>query len=206
MREIDLDSDFKVIVFGLGSLGSNTVLSLSRRLGDKVGFYLVDYDIIEEKNLANQPWMDVNVNQKKITVLSANLWRISKCKALCHHKKIVTVSDVKHLPYIEKADLMVDCFDNTASRKVLKRAAQVTKKDIIHSGFSENSFKCAWNDNFRLIGNSRNPICDRRDLATIVQLGAALTAEAIYYYLTNNKKLSYYLDIIKGSLKAFNIE
>lgn len=190
----------KVLILGCGSLGSNTAMTIARSLSDEVEFDLVDHDVIENKNLANQPWLDFNVGQKKATVLKAILWHVAKSKAVAHIIKIQTKNDLRK---VKKPNLIIDCFDNPEARNLSQgMAIEVFKTNILHAGFSEDGFLCSWNSDFKIKGNSsvsREPICDRRELARIVQMGSALAAEAAIQYLVNNVQRKYYFHLYKGN-------
>lgn len=190
----------KILILGCGSLGSNTAMTIARSLSYEVEFDLVDHDVIENKNLANQPWLDFNVGQKKATVLKAVLWHVAKSKAVSHIVKIQSKTDLRK---VKKPDLIIDCFDNPAARNLSQTmATEIFKTDILHAGFSEDGFLCSWNLEFEIQGNasvSREPICDRRELARIVQIGSALAAEAAYQYLVNNVQRKYYFHLFNGN-------
>ena len=203
-----LDTKYTVAIFGVGSLGANTALTISRRFGQDVGFYIIDCGVIEDKNRKNQPWFDVNVGQKKVSVLASSLWHQSNARSKVFSKKVSSMFDVKNLNIKDRLDLIIDCFDNPASRRLTNDYAKELKIDILHSGFYESGFKCDWNSKFTIrkgSDQSREPICDRRDLACIVQIGAALTAESCYQYFINKKKSGYFFDLTGGKIFFTNL-
>ena len=189
---------YTVCIFGTGSLGANTAINIARILGDTVNFVLVDYDRIEAVNLANQPWYDVNVGQRKASVLSAYLYRTSTCTSVCVTKKVTSGTSfvTEHQKILNDVDVYVDCFDNMQARRYTRTIARKTNKAILHAGFAENVYLSRWDNAFPLKGTvNRAPVCDRRDLSTLVTIGAGLTAHNIARYLRYSEKSGALLDI-----------
>lgn len=189
-------------MFGTGSLGAHTVLNLARRFESSIEFVLVDYDRIENVNIANQPWYDVNVGQLKVSVLSAYIYRVCKTKSITHPSKLETATAFiqKENKNIRNVDLFIDCFDNLPSRKVTQEIAVLLKKPILHSGFADTVMLCKWGEQFPLKNKSAatTPICNRRDLGPLVTLGAGITALVVGSYITDKVKNWALLDVNKG--------
>ena len=179
----------KVLLFGVGSLGSNFAMDLSRRLGGDVMFSLVDFDTIEDVNRHNQLWFDVNVGQHKASVMSAFLFRVSDCVSNYYVKKIESSVDAITIIERENPTVVVDCFDNSISRYYIQTACGGLV-DVLHSGFSESGYMMAWGKDFKINPKDpqRDPICDRRDMACLIQVAAARTADLIYLYLTEGMR------------------
>jgi len=195
----------KICLFGCGSLGANTAINISRRLGADAEFILVDYDSIEHVNLANQPWFDVNIGQKKATVLCSMLYRTNGVKSEPLIRKVEkTMSFInEYRSLLDSVDLFVDCFDNIPSRKLTQNIARKINRPILHAGFSESIFLADWGTNFPLRDSDKalTPICDRRDLATLVVMGSAITEFIVTRYhktgIKHRKLLEIHHDIIK---------
>lgn len=180
-------------VLGCGSLGSNLALRLSDKFGDTIKFKLLDFDRIEEENLGNQPWLDVNIGQRKITVLASWMYKKSKTESKLYHKKITKVTELREFGDV---DIVVDTFDNNAARKLSLEFCEHGNITAIHCGFAEGVFMSKW-DEFPIVENREpgEPVCTRRDLAFLVNIGSTLGAMAIAeYILTRNKRNYLYLE------------
>ena len=149
----------------------------------------MDRDKIERENLKNQPWMDVNIGQSKANVLSSILWKTQGVMCESVNKEIKSLSDILGNNILD-SHIFVDCFDNHKSRELFDYYAKGHKLPIIHAGFSENLFKCDW-QMITSKSSNREPICDRRELSTIVRLGSTFLSEAVFFYLTKKEKLCY---------------
>jgi len=192
----------KICIFGTGSLGANTVINLARRFGDSIEFILVDFDRIENVNLANQPWYDVNVGQLKASVLSAFIYRVNKVKSTVIASKIDNASSFinANRNELRTVDIFVDCFDNLPSRRITQEIANRTIKTILHSGFADSVMLCRWDEAFPLNvkGGNTVPICNRRELGSLVNLGAGATALVITNYFVEKRQDSAFLELHKG--------
>lgn len=195
----------KICVFGTGSLGANTVISVARRFGDEVTFILVDFDRIEEVNKGNQPWYDVNVGQLKASVLNAFIYRVNKVKSLVITTKIDNANTFinSNKNELKTVDLFVDCFDNLPSRRIAQEIASTLKKPILHSGFADTVGLCAWDTKFPLTIKDSNaaPVCNRRELGSLINLGAGATSLVITNYFIERRQDQAFLELIKGKAR-----
>lgn len=173
----------KICVFGCGSLGANTVINIARRLGDGVRFVLVDYDRIESVNIANQPWYDVNIGQRKSSTLAAYVYRVNASKCDIVTDKVDDVSHFlqKHRKILKDCTLCVDFFDNLPGRRLTQHIADALEVPIMHGGFAETIFLSRWGKAFPLNEKSSAtaPICNRQELGTLVTIGAGIAAHAV---------------------------
>lgn len=196
-----------VCVFGTGSLGANTAINLARKWSQDIKFTLIDYDIIETVNLANQPWYDVNVGQRKASVLSAYLYRVAKSTSVPIIKKVTCTSSFirEYKSIIKDVDVFVDCFDNMVSRELTQAIASEITKPVLHSGFSEVMCMIRWGTDYPIDVNQpiRAPVCDRRDLVTLITLGAGLTEVVISEYLSTGVQTSKVLEIRNTDIRIW---
>lgn len=197
----------KICLFGTGSLGANTAINLARRFESSIEFVFVDYDRIEQVNIANQPWYDVNVGQYKVSVLSSYIYRVCKSKSETVNTKVENVESFinKESARIKNVELFVDCFDNLPARNLTQEIADVKKVPILHSGFAENVMLCKWGTSFPLKVKSKStaPVCNRRDLGPLVTLGAGVTALVVGTYITEKTQNSAFLELNKGKANLY---
>ena len=116
------------VIFGLGGLGSPASLYLASAGVGKIT--LVDFDEVDESNLQRQiVHRETNIGQLKVASAKQNL------KALNRYITIETIDeklDEGELnALLEKADVVIDCTDNFASRFALNRSCHALKKPLI---------------------------------------------------------------------------
>ncbi len=120
----------RVLFCGVGALGSTAVV-LCRSLG--VELALVDFDRVETKNLHAQAFVKQSLGKNKAEALKLQLSNFYglKCEAFGVR---LTAANVDTLG--QGADLLVDCFDNQASRQLLSEYARRTNKPLVHAAMA----------------------------------------------------------------------
>jgi len=120
----------RIVFCGVGALGSNAVL-FCRNLGADLA--LVDFDRVESKNLLSQAFVKQSVGKNKADALKLQLANFHGIKVEAHGVRLET-SNVDSL--CGSADLLVDAFDNAASRELLSAFARRTGKPLVHAAIS----------------------------------------------------------------------
>jgi len=120
----------RIVFCGVGALGSTAVV-LCRSLGAELR--LVDFDRVETKNLAAQAFVKQSLGKNKAEALKVqllNFWG-RKDDALPVRAAADNVAQI-----CAGADLIVDAFDNQASRQVLSAHARAVKLPLVHAALS----------------------------------------------------------------------
>ena len=110
-----------IVFCGVGALGS-TAAVLCRSLGAELR--LVDFDRVESKNLTAQAYVKQSLGKNKAEALKLQLWNFWAVKAEAVPVRVVADNVAQ---VCAGADLVVDCFDNQASRQVLSTHARATR-------------------------------------------------------------------------------
>jgi molybdopterin-synthase adenylyltransferase len=134
----------RVVFCGVGALGSTAVM-LCRSLG--VDLALVDDDRVESKNLLAQAFVKASVGKNKAEALKLQLGTFYGVKAEAFPVRLVA-ANVETL--CANADLVVDCFDNAASRELLQGWARQRGVPLVHAALSgDGTFGLVrWTDRF----------------------------------------------------------
>jgi molybdopterin/thiamine biosynthesis adenylyltransferase len=132
----------QVIIYGLGTIGSNLFVQLIRQFPDWK-YTGVDFDKVEDRNLRVQAYFKEHVKAAKASALASIGARyVYNLKYL----PLVFKVEIPLTPEISYEYLYIDCFDNTASRKLLnvKNGA-----NILHLGFSPlYAAECIWDEKY----------------------------------------------------------
>jgi hypothetical protein len=120
----------RIVFCGVGALGSSSAV-LCRNLDATLVF--IDFDRVESKNLLAQAYVKQSVGKNKAEALKLQLLNFHGVKAESFGVK-VTAENVAEL--CKNAGLIVDCFDNAASRKVLSDHARATSTPLLHAAVS----------------------------------------------------------------------
>ena len=139
----------KILVFGLGAIGSNLIYRLADEIQD-AEFYAIDSDYIEKHELSLLPWNDPMYFSWRKTK-AVNHWLYMKTKRQCPtlDKFLKQVTDVKHIivNFIDPEDkyIVLECFDTFESRELFKSLAF----PILHIGIKpDRTLFCKWSEDF----------------------------------------------------------
>src|SRR5437764_4529671 len=128
MRRI---KDRRVVVCGAGALGANVVESLARQ-----GFArlrVIDRDRVEERNLSTQPYYRSDIGALKARALANALYRALGVELDARADELTTANAGKLL---QGSALVLDAFDNSASRQAVKDYCAGAGVPCLHAGLA----------------------------------------------------------------------
>jgi len=134
----------RIVFCGVGALGSHAAM-LSRNVAATLCF--IDFDRVESKNLLAQAYVKQSIGKNKAESLKLQLANFHGVKAEAHGVRLAE-TNVEAL--CGTADLLVDCFDNHASRSLLSSFARLTGKPLVHAAISaDGTFGLVrWDEHF----------------------------------------------------------
>lgn len=158
-----------IIVCGLGAIGSNVLNQLAKMYPD-ISYIGIDFDVVEKRNIGTQAYFLENVGQPKALAMNVMLRRFNP---KINYKGIVTKvaipEDMYGLFEDPRSTILLDCFDNAASRKVLK---QCISTHVYHMGFStQYTAELMWNKDYSVSGDvdpANSDICTMTDAAAFI--------------------------------------
>lgn len=170
-------SKARVIIIGCGAVGSETA-----RLLVKYGvkdFVLVDFDIVEEHNIANGWFVSSDVGRLKTLTLANKLKHLG-CKVESLNMVLTFENYEKLLRFIDDNSLLFDCVDNVDTKLLINDIALKHDLLLVHSAVSNNvaqamvvvkgsCLRCLYNNK---IGLS----CDEGLILSTVSIASALQA------------------------------
>ncbi len=120
----------RILICGVGALGS-TAAWFCRNLDAELAF--VDFDKVESKNVMAQCFVKASIGKNKAEALKAQMLTFFGIKCEAFGVKLAE-TNVEQL--CARADLIVDAFDNLASRMVLSNYAKKNDKALVHAAVS----------------------------------------------------------------------
>ena len=186
-----------ITICGAGALGGNLAENLARQ-GFKT-LRLIDYDKVEERNLATQPYYKEDIGHLKIKVLAERLYRSSGAAVEVHRVKL-DGSNATIL--LRGSGLVVDCFDNPPSREIVKNICSLFKIPCLHMGMAENYAEIVWSERYIIPKQTGSNPCDNpqaRD--TILIAVATATCGVIIPFFKGGERNSYTI-----TMKDFRIQ
>ena len=107
-------SDKRIVICGLGGIGSNTFYNISKSLPNST-LVLVDFDVVEEHNVGTQYFSNSDLQKFKAEALK------SKAENFKGNVEsvIVEINKVTTLPHLNNNLITIACFDNMEARRDL---------------------------------------------------------------------------------------
>lgn len=192
----------KIFIFGLGAIGSNLLLQLIKKYPENE-YIGIDYDIVEERNINTQSYLLPHVGMKKVNaiqiVLGLNMRKFNYIPI-----DIKIIENVLNLFEISGEDILIDCFDNTKSRKILHNT---NSNNILHIGFSlQYSAEMIWNENYSVpndIPEEQNDICEMNEAIPFINFTVSRACGVISNFIEKNIKEDYIITN-KYNIKKLN--
>jgi hypothetical protein len=183
----------KFVVMGVGAIGSNLLVQLAKRFPD-AEFEAHDYDRVEERNIKTQAYFLEHVGHPKVIAVKAVIQRFLRKPNFRYYfskveKKIETPDD---------NTLVLDCFDNVASRNLLIPSSHTLERldcNVIHLGFSpQYSSEFIWNKDYEVPGDvdaSQGDICSAQDAVPFIHLFVNLACLEIARWVDSKEKRNF---------------
>jgi molybdopterin-synthase adenylyltransferase len=177
---------FPVTVCGAGALGANIVESLARQ-----GFGMlrvIDRDRIEERNLSTQPYYRSDIGQPKARILANSLYR---ALGVSVEGKVEELTGANTRKLLADSRLVIDTFDNSVSRQVVKDHCAASGLSCLHAGLAADYAEVIWNPVYRVPSPTNDDVCDYPLARNLVTLTVAVTCEAAVAFVASGKQQSY---------------
>src|SRR5918911_790720 len=165
-----------VTVCGAGALGANLTESLARSGFRKLR--VIDYDRVEERNLSTQPFYRSDVGAQKAKILANSLYRALGASVEARSEELTERNARKLL-----GGLVIDTFDNSASRQAVKDACVSLALPCLHLGLANGYAEIIWNENYRVPSAAQDDVCDYPLARNLVTLAVAVACEAIVAFV-----------------------
>lgn len=180
----------KVLIVGCGGLGSN-VANILVRCGF-VKFTLVDFDVVEVKNLNRQLFFISQCGVKKVEALKKNLHKVNpqvKVETLC-----MKVNSKNCLNIIKKvnADVVVEAVDDEKTKKLLFDIVLSSGGKIVCAsgiaGYGDcERIKISRGENYSIVGDMNTSVKEKKPLLPKVSAVASIQADEVLRLVLKNE-------------------
>ena len=180
--ELERIESARIFIAGCGGLGSNIAHMLTR-----IGFCrftLLDFDVVEYKNLNRQFFFPDQIGMKKAEALAQNIMRLNDALELTLIKgKLESSGDVATLT--KDCDILVEAFDKPESKAIFVTGALPTGKPVISAsglagyGNTDSIIVQHPKHNLYLVGDGMTDISVAPPLAPRVNVAAAKQADLV---------------------------
>jgi hypothetical protein len=179
----------KIFFCGGGALGSHA-LFLARDFEHELA--VIDFDRVETKNLASQWFVKQMVGKNKATALKTQLLNFYGAKLQDYTVKLTSLNVDTILA---GADLVVDCFDNAESRRVVQTYVRANRKPCVHAGLAANGEfgVIRWDKDFVIDEEDAagQATCEGRGFLPIILRVSSSLVASIQWFLENSREVNW---------------
>lgn len=174
----------RIVICGVGALGSPLADNLARH-GAK-NLLVIDKDRVEEHNIGTQVFDRGEIGAWKAEVVAARVFRATGSEIEGVSKELTA----QNLSKITRgADVIVDCFDNSASRALLRDFCREKSISCLHLGVNADYGEVKWNENYQVPGDVEGSgACDYPLARNLLLFTVALGSEALLRFLWRGEK------------------
>jgi len=176
-----------IVLCGVGALGSLLADNLARQGVRQLT--IIDFDRIEQHNAGTHLYGQSDVGAKKVDVLRNHLFR-SVCIEVDTFDKRLDERTVRK--FLRKADLVVDTFDNSNSRRIVAEYCLQNGIECLHLGMNADYGEVRWNEVYRVPQDvDEGDVCDYPLARNLILLLVASGCEAVLRFSLENRKENY---------------
>lgn len=179
----------KVTIVGVGALGSHVALALRNV---KPGLKIIDFDIIEQKNILAQVHTKMSLRQNKALALQKALSGLFgvQVEAIPHR---LTKDNAQVL--LGDSSLIIDCTDNIEARRVISLYVRSTNTPCLHGGLSaDGTFaRIMWDDMFEPDSEDQEggATCEDGEHLPFFMMASSILATTAQIFLKTGKRRSF---------------
>jgi molybdopterin/thiamine biosynthesis adenylyltransferase len=168
----------RVTLCGAGALGSHVADNLVRQgLGS---LKVIDRDRVEQHNVSTQLYGESDVGAWKVEVLRNRLFRAAGVEIEAVNREL-TERTARGL--LKESVLVVDTFDNSASRRLVQEQCRALGLPCLHVGLFADYAEVIWDEHYRVPGDVAGDVCDYPLARNLVLLAVAVASETLVRFV-----------------------
>lgn len=179
-----------VFICGAGALGSNLAVNLARMGLHKLT--VIDMDRVEEQNIGTQVYSIEDVGAKKADMLRNIIYR-GVAEEITVYGERLTDKNVAKL--LKGATLVVDTFDNSASRALVQQHCAAGNIACLHAGVAGGYGEIIWNENYKVPDDAGLDVCDYPLARNLILMVVAVASEVLVRFVADGVKEHYSITI-----------
>lgn len=172
----------QLVVCGGGAIGSNLVDSLVRQGFSKIR--LIDMDRVEIHNLNTQTFDEGDVGATKANAIQTKAYRAVGVEVEAVSKEL-NKGNAKKL--LKGADLVIDAFDNSTSRQLVRDECWKQQIPCLHAGLHAEYGEVVWDQVYKVPKDTGEDICDYPLARNLAMFVVAMTCEEIVDFCLSDK-------------------
>ena len=177
----------RIVVCGVGALGSQLTDNLVRHGAKNI--LVVDKDRVEEHNIGTQVFDRGEIGAWKAEAVASRAFRATGAEIEAVAKELTPGNIAK---WTRGAGVVVDCFDNSASRALLFEWCRDKSLPCLHLGVNTDYGEAKWNEHYQVPGDVAGiGACDYPLARNLLLFMVALGSESLLRFLWRGEKRDY---------------
>jgi molybdopterin/thiamine biosynthesis adenylyltransferase len=171
---------------GAGALGSQLADNLVRQGCSQLR--VIDRDRVEEHNVGTQLYGEADIGAWKVEVLRQRLFRAAGVE-MDAVRKDLTERNARSL--LQGAGLVLDTFDNSASRRLVQEQCRALAIPCLHVGLFADYGEVVWDEAYRVPQDVAGDVCDYPLARNLVLLTVAVASEVVLRFVLDGTRQSW---------------
>ncbi|MBI4863037.1 MAG: ThiF family adenylyltransferase [Candidatus Riflebacteria bacterium] len=188
----------RLVLCGAGAVGSNLAVNLVRQGFTRVR--VIDDDRVGQRNLSTQTYSRADVGALKVVALKNDLFRTVGVEIDAVSQRL---TEANALRLLKGASVVVDGFDNAASRALVRDAVRLNAIPCLHVGLSADYAEVIWDPSYRVPSGRGEDVCDYPLARNLIQLACAVASEVLVDVVAGNPPSSYTITLRDLSVTTF---
>lgn len=176
-------AEVHITLCGAGAVGSQLADNLARQGFQKLR--VIDRDRVEEHNVGTQLYGQSEVGGWKVELLRNRLFRATGIEIEAVQKEL-TDRNVRAL--LKSSDLVIDAFDNSASRELVQRHCRATSLKCLHVGLNSDYGEVIWDEDYRVPRDVTGDVCDYPLARNLILLSVAVASETLIRFVLGGER------------------
>jgi molybdopterin/thiamine biosynthesis adenylyltransferase len=175
--------EVRLTLCGAGALGSHLADNLVRQ-----GFgslKVIDRDRVEEHNVSTQIYGESDVGAFKGDVLRNRLFRAAGVEIEAINKEL---TDRNARSLLKDSGLVVDTFDNSASRRLVQDHCRALQFPCLHVGLFADYAEIVWDEVYRVPNDVAGDVCEYPLARNLVLLAVAVASETLVRFVLTGQR------------------
>lgn len=188
-----------IAILGAGALGANLAVNLARMGMSRLT--VIDRDRVEEQNIGTQVYGIDDTGALKAELLRNLIFR-EVGEEISALPRELNEGNVEKL--LAGHFLVVDTFDNSASRKTVTDCCLQAGQHCLHAGINDRFGEVRWNESYIVPSGAGDDVCAYPLARSLILLVVAVISESVIRFLLEQKKESF--SITLSDLKICNTD
>jgi molybdopterin/thiamine biosynthesis adenylyltransferase len=187
-----------VTVCGAGAIGSHLCDNLARQ-----GFLrlrVIDRDRVEQHNVSTQIYGLADVGGKKVDVLRNRLFRAMEIEIDAISKEL---DEASARAALKGSDIVVDAFDNSASRRLVQDQCRALGLACLHVGLHADYCEIVWDELYRVPQDVAGDVCEYPLARNVVLLAVVIATETLIRFVLDGVRESHSATLLDYAVRPF---